>query len=96
MARGGEKISVQIFEEVLQKILEEDKDTDWKHAKKFEHTDVWRKSQDDSSIHIFKVGYSFKNAGHCVVAYLNVLVPSQGHDELGMISFMYNVTNSLS
>ena len=55
MARGSEKISVETFEEVLKKILEEDKNTDWKHAKKFEHTNVWRKSEDDSSIHVFKV-----------------------------------------
>ena len=55
MARSSEKISVETFEEVLQKVLEENKDTSWTHAKKFEHTDMWRKSEDDSSIHIFKV-----------------------------------------
>ena len=51
----GEKIPVEVFEEVLKKVLEEEKDTNWRHAKKFEHTDMWRKSEDDSSIHLFKV-----------------------------------------
>ena len=55
MAQGGEKIPVEAFEEVLKKVLEEEKDTNWSHAKKFEHTDVWRKSEDDTSIHVFKV-----------------------------------------
>ena len=27
----------------------------WRHAKKFEHTDMWCKSEDDSSTHLFKV-----------------------------------------
>lgn len=54
----SEKIPVETFEEVLKKVLEEEKDTNWKHAKKFEHTDVWRKSEDDSSVHVFKVTLS--------------------------------------
>lgn len=55
MANESEKIPIETFEAVLQKVLEEEKDTNWRHAKKFEHTDVWRKSEDDSPIQVFKV-----------------------------------------
>ena len=59
MALRRERIAVQVFEDVLRKVLEEDEDANWKHAKKFEHTDVWRKSEDDSSVHEFKVSVLF-------------------------------------
>lgn len=55
MAASTDKIPVETFEGILKKVLEEEKDTNWKHAKKFEHTEVWRKSEDDSPIQIFKV-----------------------------------------
>ena len=55
MAQSTDRIPVETFEEVLKKVLEEEKDANWKHAKKFEHTEVWKKSEDDSSVHIFKV-----------------------------------------
>ena len=65
MAQGSEKIPVETFEEVLKKVLEEEKDTNWRHAKKFEHTDVWRKSEDESSVHVFKV--LLKTLRSCIV-----------------------------
>jgi len=55
MAQGSEKIPLETFEDLLKKVQEEEKDTGWQHAKKFEHTEVYRKSSSDSSVHVFKV-----------------------------------------
>ena len=78
MAQGSEKIPPETFEELLKKVQEEEKDAGWQHAKKFEHTEVYRKSSTDSSVHIFKVRFRLLLFYSRNDAFVNVTGPRIG------------------
>ena len=51
------------FEKKRDEILTMEKDTEWKLAKQFEHTEMYRRSDNDS---VFKVIYNVTNTHHIV------------------------------